>query len=644
MRRSLATFLGAVMLVSCGDDASSPEPAGPELSRIGAQTAQVLVVLDPTFAPGGHAANQSRALEMAAEMGVSARHGFGTAVFGFAGSVPAGRLEALSRDPRVASVELEEVFTYAAQAGQEVPTGVDRIEADRNPAAGIGGDGGVVNLDVAVIDGGIDGDHPDLNVAGGANFAGGPIGNWNDGGGHGTHVAGTIGALDNGIGVVGVAPGVRLWAVKVCKNGGLCFNGDMVAGIDWVAAQKSSGAVDFAAANMSISTSDDAEVCDGSSGAVHEAICGLVGSGVVFTLAAGNDSRVKQAYPEVLAVSAMADFDGLPGGLGSATCRSDQDESLAGFSNWGASVDIAAPGVCITSTWTGGGYNTISGTSMAAPHVAGAVALYLHANNLAPAQNASGVDNIESKILGSALPQSDPCSYANERGSNEPMLFVNGAAFGGDGSCDTGTTDPVTDIAIVSVSAPSAATQGDAVNVDVLVRNVGNQNVVDDIVVSLHDDTDGAPIGIPQTVAGLGAGAQATVSFSWDTNGASLGGHALTASQAFTDDDDTNDAGSTTVTLNAPGSGGAPTVAACTPASAGLNQQVTVTVAGSDFQAGASADFGERVNVQNVTFVSSSELAVRLKVQRRAAPGPRDVTVTNPDGQSGSLAGCFTVN
>ncbi len=194
------------------------------------------------------------------------------------------------------------------------------------------------------------------------------------------------------------------------------------------------------------------------------------------------------------------------------------------------------------------------------------------------------------------------------------------------------------------MSAPSAATQGDAVNVDVLVRNVGNQNVVDDIVVSLHDDTDGAPIGIPQTVAGLGAGAQATVSFSWDTNGASLGGHALTASQAFTDDDDTNDAGSTTVTLNAPGSGGAPTVAACTPASAGLNQQVTVTVAGSDFQAGASADFGERVNVQNVTFVSSSELAVRLKVQRRAAPGPRDVTVTNPDGQSGSLAGCFTVN
>jgi subtilisin family serine protease len=296
------------MLWSCSDGGSTPEPAGPELSRVGAQTAQVLVVLDPAFAPGGHAANQSRALAMAAEMGVSARHGFGTAVFGFAGSVPAGRLEALSRDPRVMSVEMEEVFGYAVQAGQEVPTGVDRIETDRNSKADIGLAGPTIDLDVAVIDGGIDGDHPDLNVAGGANFAGGPLGNWNDGGGHGTHVAGTIGAVDNGIGVVGVAPGVRLWAVKVCKNGGLCFTGDMVAGIDWVAAQKDAGTVDFAVANMSISTSDDATICTGSSGAIHEAICGLVNEGVVFTLAAGNDSRVKQAYPEVLAVSAMADF------------------------------------------------------------------------------------------------------------------------------------------------------------------------------------------------------------------------------------------------------------------------------------------------------------------------------------------------
>jgi subtilisin family serine protease len=155
----------------------------------------------------------------------------------------------------------------------------------------------------------------------------------------------------------------------------------MIAGIDWVADRKRDynnsvpGGIDFAVANMSISTSDDKNACTGSSGAVHQAICGLVDVGVVFALAAGNDGRAKDAYPEVLAVSALADFDGKPGGFGSPTCRSDQDESLANFSNYGPEVDIAAPGVCIFSTWKDGGYNTISGTSMATPRRGGRSAL-----------------------------------------------------------------------------------------------------------------------------------------------------------------------------------------------------------------------------------------------------------------------------
>ena len=123
--------------------------------------------------------------------------------------------------------------------------------------------------------------------------------------------------------------------------------------------------------------------------------------------------------------------------------KEDEDETLANFSNYGSAVDIAAPGVCILSTWNDGGVNSISGTSMASPHVAGAVALYLEANGLAPAQDAAGVDAIAAAILGAALPQSDPCGFTNERGSNEPLLFLNATAFGGDGTCDDGSGGPV---------------------------------------------------------------------------------------------------------------------------------------------------------------------------------------------------------
>ncbi|MBM2826655.1 MAG: peptidase and subtilisin kexin sedolisin [Dehalococcoidia bacterium] len=389
---------------------------------------------------------------VAADHGVAARHSYRAALKGFVGVVPANRLAALQSDPRVRLVEPERL----EQIGdQPTPTGVDRIETDKNPKADIDKIDDVrVNYHVAIIDTGIDGAHPDLSVAGGSNFTGGPSSAWGDGNGHGSHVSGTVGALDNGIGVVGVAPGSRLWAVKVCGSNGFCTTGDMVAGIDWVAARKadakigSAGGINFAVANMSISTQDENTPCNSLSGAVHQAICGLVNQGVVFSLAAGNEGRVKYAYPEVLAVAAIADFDGKAGGVAAPTCRSDGDDTLANFSNYGSEVDIAAPGTCITSTWLGGGYNTISGTSMAAPHVAGAVALYLHANGLVPATNGAGVDAIEAAILSAAIPQgtsNHQCSYNNERGSNEPLLFVNAVAFGGDGTCDVaGLPPPVT--------------------------------------------------------------------------------------------------------------------------------------------------------------------------------------------------------
>jgi subtilisin family serine protease len=107
-----------------------------------------------------------------------------------------------------------------------------------------------------------------------------------------------------------------------------------------------------------------------------------VAAGVTYAVAAGNSAddaanHVPAAYDEVITVSALADFDGKPGGLGSPTCRADEDDTFANFSNFGPDIDLIAPGVCILSTWKRGAYNTISGTSMATPHVTGAAALYL---------------------------------------------------------------------------------------------------------------------------------------------------------------------------------------------------------------------------------------------------------------------------
>ncbi|MGH3361282.1 MAG: S8 family serine peptidase, partial [Nocardioides sp.] len=241
-----------------------------------------------------------------------------------------------------------------------------------------GNGSGSVDVDVAIIDTGIDLDHPDLNVhtAGARNCSKGRSAD--DGNGHGTHVAGTVGARDNAGGVVGVAPGARLWPVRVLDNRGSGPWSAVICGVDYVAAHANVIEV----ANMSLGgTGSDAGGCTGRD-ALHRAICGAVDAGVTFVVSAGNESEdaarhIPAAYNEVITVSALADFNGQPGGGAAATCRADVDDTFANFSNHGADIDLIAPGVCIRSAWRSGGYRTISGTSMASPHVAGAAALYL---------------------------------------------------------------------------------------------------------------------------------------------------------------------------------------------------------------------------------------------------------------------------
>jgi hypothetical protein len=338
---------------------------------------------------------------------------------------------------------------------QELPTGIDRTEADlRFPAFGNDAVSLQLPFDVAILDTGIDPNHPDLNVAGGRNFSGGNKQKWTDKNGHGTHVAGTVGALDNNLGVVGVAPGVRVWGFKVCNDGGLCSTSARVAGMDWVASKKAdfkagrSGGIDFVSVNMSISFPGDAQPCSASSGALHQAACAMIDEGVVLAMSAGNDGALKQAWPEPFVVSALADFDGKAGGAAASTCRFDFDDTLADFSNFGSTIDIAAPGVCIVSTWPGGGTATLNGTSMASPHVAGAVALYLHATGNSPAIDGADVGAIKTALITAATPQGDACGYTNEhaaQGSNEPLLFLNAGVFGGDGTCTIDGSGPPPD-------------------------------------------------------------------------------------------------------------------------------------------------------------------------------------------------------
>src|SRR5574340_1196554 len=362
------------------------------------------------------------------------------ALKGMSAVIPEGRLIALQHDPRVAYVV--EDFERHIEA-QAMPTGIQRIFADTNPNLDIDStDDSRVDVDVAVIDTGIDFQQPDLNVQGGVNCTGSIFFPTCASGGdddhyHGTHVAGTIGAIDNGDGVVGVAPGARLWAVKVLNKRGSGYSSWIVAGIDWVAAN----AATIEVANMSLGGA-------GFSQAEYDAIQGAVNKGVAFAVAAGNEASDARNYSpggfdNVLSVSALADFDGLPGGLGAPTCRTDVDDTLADFSNWGPEVDVAAPGVCILSTYPleKGSYGTISGTSMASPHAAGALALLASANNPGNAADVYALYN--------AVKAAGNFNWTDDSGDgiHEPLLDVTGfhpvlIATGG-GETPTPTNTPV---------------------------------------------------------------------------------------------------------------------------------------------------------------------------------------------------------
>jgi len=381
-----------------------------------------IVVLHGSASSTAVAADHERA------HGAQVTHVYEHALNGYAAQMTSRAAEGIESDPRVDYVEPD--LPVAAFA-QTLPSGINRINADLSPTAKINGVDERVDVDVAVIDTGIDLDHPDLNVVASTKCSGGgPFskkctdGGGDDDNGHGTHVAGTVAAKDNDIGVVGVAPGARLHAVKVLDSRGSGYTSWIIAGIDWVTARASTIEV----ANMSLGGS-------GYTSSQHTAIKNSVAKGVVYMVAAGNegkdvygadlkfgtsDDTQPAAYPEVSTISALADTDGVPGGLKDVTvsfrnCTESKDDSFACFSNYsqvatnnpvtssGAKIDMMLPGFRIYSTWPNGGYNTIDGTSMASPHAAGLAALYVAANGRAT--SASGVYSIRQALINASQSQ-----------------------------------------------------------------------------------------------------------------------------------------------------------------------------------------------------------------------------------------------
>lgn len=233
------------------------------------------------------------------------------------------------------------------QPPQVLPWGIDRINAEVAQATTTGDP-----VKVAIVDTGIDTTHPDLalNIKGGMTAVN--TTSYKDDNGHGSHVAGIVAALNNSIGVVGVGADIDLYAVKVLDRRGSGWVSDIIEGLAWCQS------ADMDVVNMSLGTSSYVQ-------SFHDAVSALYASGTVIVAAAGNDGigsavNYPAAFSEVIAVSAIT-----------------QSDALAYFTCTGPQIELAAPGYQIYSTYKSGGYNTLSGTSMASPHVAGVAALVI---------------------------------------------------------------------------------------------------------------------------------------------------------------------------------------------------------------------------------------------------------------------------
>ncbi|MBA3451091.1 MAG: S8 family serine peptidase [Chloroflexia bacterium] len=389
--RALLTLLAMLVALSVLP-AASTAPAETAAAQGTAGVEEVIVVLDDGADP----------VAVAQEMGVAVTHIYRNVFTGFAGTLPAGAL-----DEARASRTVQRIFPDGEVKAevQTIPTGVRR--------SGVPTSGDNLNIvspvdaDIAILDTGVNA-AGDLTIAGGTSCVSEVkedkknkkkkdrkkdknkdkgSGSFADDNGHGTHTAGIAAAIDDTDGVVGVAPGARIWAIKVLDANGEGSFSDVICGLDFVVANQNT--IDVV--NLSLGGPGSDDQCNVNAIPFHQAICNVVAAGIPVVAAAGNQSqdvagvpgdpakgpRVPAVYEEVITVSGYADSDGARGANGPETCSQHDDDTFLNFSNFGQDVDIMAPGDCILSLSNTGALATESGTSESAPHVAGAAAHFI---------------------------------------------------------------------------------------------------------------------------------------------------------------------------------------------------------------------------------------------------------------------------
>lgn len=462
------------------------------------------------------------AREMVRGQGNGLRHVYSHALRGMAIEIPAHAapqvLAALRRNPRVASIGNDMTGSGVAQI---LPKGVDRInaEAGQRPNDGSG-------VRVAILDTGLDFAHADFAGAidralsvDCVNFSGCATGGADDNG-HGTFVGGIIAARDNDLDVVGVAPASSLVAVKVLAADNTGLASDFIAGIDHLAGLNAAGTrIDIANASIVFTCSFCTATSTNSTvTAMRKAISALVAGGTTFVAAAGNDAAdvattLPAAFAETIAVSALSDSDGQPGG-----------ESMAGFSNFGAAIDITAPGASERSLLLGGGTRTGSGTSFSAPHVAGVAALFVRDRVLRSGQRP------DPATVRRALVETGEC-----RGGLQHAGLGCGQTWSGDrdsfaeplvrADLVAGFSSFVADAALESLALAAPVLAGEPRTVSVGISNAGTVDETLDLTLSENGVQVASVGGIPLT-----AGQSRVIDLTWQP--ASAGTRTLVAALA----------------------------------------------------------------------------------------------------------------